>query len=136
MIILPFLFSLWFSPAALTAALPEPKFRFQYVPNEGAGIHRCTHERIRDLPDWEITCEGLKKKFVAHVIIRHHHKDSRSSIEILYWVTDRGDTNTTPPKFHSTTAWIHLTKPGEAGRISLSQGIENDYASLALEVIL
>jgi len=132
MTILSLFFSLW----AQAAVLPEPNFRFQYSPNESGEIRRCTHERIRDLPDWEITCEGMKKKFVAHVIIRHYHRESNSSIEILYWVTDRGETSSTAPKFHSTTAWIHLTKPGQAGSMSLSQGVENDYASLVMDISL
>lgn len=131
MIILPILFSVL--SFASPQKMPEPNFRFHYAPNESGEIHNCTHKRIRDLPDWEVICEGIKTKFAAHVIIRHYHRKDRSSIEILYWVTDRGENSSTAPKFHSTSAWVHLSKPGEAARLSLSQGVENDYASLVLD---
>jgi hypothetical protein len=117
---------------ALTAfAQPEPNLRFQYVPNEGGEILQCTHKRIRDLPDWEVNCGS--KQFVAHVILRHYHRKDHSSMELLYWVTARSEDKRKPPLFHSTTAWIHLKERGEAARISLSQGVENDYASLVME---
>lgn len=115
------------------ASVEDANLRFQYVPNEGGEIRNCTHQRIRDLPDWSIRCEGMKKEFAAHVVIREHQRGASTSFEILYWVTDRGENSTTRPIFHSTTTWVHLKKAGEAASLSLSQGVENDYASLVME---
>lgn len=113
----------------LAFALPDPELKFQYVPNEGGEVLNCTHKRIRDLPDWEVNCGP--KRFAAHVIIRSVQRNQSSSWEILYWVTAR---NEKKPLFHSTTARVHFAHPTKAMAFSLSQGVENDYASLVMEL--
>jgi hypothetical protein len=126
------IFSLLF--AAISFANPEPNFTFQYVPNEGEVATPCVHKRIRDLPDWEVICEGprVKKRFVAHVIIRDVQREKTSSVELLYWVTQRGLDSVTPPKFHSTTALMHFEGKAAPMAMTLFQGVENDFASLRL----
>ena len=55
-----------------------------------------------------------------------------ADLEILYWVTQRQDKN--PPKFHSTTAKIYLRDEASTRALMLAQGVENDYATLDLEM--
>lgn len=119
-----FLFSL---PAL---AQPDSHMRFRYVPNEGMPSVECTHKRIRDLPDWDVRCG--EKKFAAHVIIREFQttEEPRTSLELLYWVTER---NAPSPIFSSHTSWIRLKKGTNIDSLVLSQSVENDYASLTLE---
>ncbi len=120
------LFALLF---ALTGSAADDNMRFRYQPTELAATH-CTHKRIRDLPDWQVRCG--EKEFVAHVIIREYRREEepRVSYEILYWVTDRNGPTT---RFHSGTSWIRLKKPTSLDSLTLSQGVENDYASLELD---
>lgn len=120
--------------ASYVFAMPEPDFRFQYVPNEGEAATACEHKRIRDLPDWEVNCDGpgVSKRFAAHVIFRETKRENTSSLEILYWVTQRGLDSTTPPKFHSTTARMHFKGTAEPMVMTFEQGVENDAASLQL----
>lgn len=128
-----FLFALLCSAPAW--ALPEPNFAFSYQPNEGAdGVH-CTHERIRDLPDWKVVCEffGEKKEFSAHVIFREIPGSKGASMELLYWVTAAGDRPEGPKNFHSTSALFKFDQPTKMSSMSLAQGVENDYASLVLD---
>jgi hypothetical protein len=112
-----------------SAANKDTNMRFRYQPAEAEAVS-CTHKRIRDLPDWEIRCG--EKQFVAHVVIREYQRqeEPRTSVEILYWVTDR---NSPQPKFHSGSNWIRLKKASSLDSLQLSQGVENDYASLELD---
>lgn len=112
-------------------AQAEPELRFSYVPNEGAAAAQCTHERIRDLPDWQVTCPffGEKKIFTAHVIVRERPRPDQNFLEILYWVSAPGRST----RFHSTSALLKINGPGRLDSLSLAQGVENDYASLVLE---
>lgn len=120
--------------SCLAFAMPEPDFSFQYVPNEGEAATPCEHKRIRDLPDWEVNCDGpgVSKRFAAHVIFRETKRETTSSLEILYWVTQRGLDSVTPPKFHSTTARMHFKGVAEPMVMTFEQGVENDSASLQL----
>jgi hypothetical protein len=113
----------------------EPKHHFSYVPNEGADAVNCTHERIRDLPDWKVRCTffGEVKEFSAHVILRQIPSQNGSLFELLYWVTAAGDTLSGPPKFHSTSALLKMKGETAITSLSLAQGVENDYASLVLD---
>ncbi len=115
---------------SLVSFANEPNFQFSYQPNEAPSIP-CAMERIRDLPDWLVTCEdgGRKKTFVAHVILRETLRERDSSLEILFWVTDR---NEKAPKFTSGTSLIHLKQRSALAGVVLSQGVENDSAQLVL----
>lgn len=118
-------------------AAGEPRMSFTYVPNsEDAPMLSCRHERIRDLPDWKVLCGNGEKSFTAHVIIRRMDRAQipQTSMEILYWVTEPGDTPTSVHKFHSTTALIHLRNQTDVYSMTLYQGVENDQASLRMWV--
>jgi hypothetical protein len=117
--------------ALFAFAAIEPNFHFSYQPNEAPSIP-CAMERIRDLPDWLVTCEerGRKKVFVAHVILRETLREQDASLEILFWVTDR---NQSTPKFTSGTSLIHLKQRSALALVTLSQGVENDSAQLVLQ---
>ncbi len=134
-----FMFVVFFLFGASASA--EVKMNFTYIPHEGDGLPNqgvlsCTHERIRDLPDWKIVCGKEEKTYTAHVIIRKMDRsfEPQTAIEILYWVTEPGDTPTSIRKYHSTSATIRLKQQTNVDSITLYQGVENDMASLRLEV--
>lgn len=125
------LFSFLLAPGLLKA---EPRMNFTYVPNDGSRVEACTHTRIRDLPDWAVVCG--RRTYTAHVILRKGDRTlaPQTSFEILYWVTEPGDTPTSVRKYHSTTALIHLKQRTDLYSMTLFQGVENDQASLRLYV--
>lgn len=124
--------------AGIARAEPEPNFHFSYVPNEGAEGVACTHERIRDLPDWRVACPffGEEKRFTAHVLLRNFPSQKKSAVELLYWVTEAADAPGSSPKFHATSALLKLKGETALDSLSLAQGVENDYASLVLDASL
>ncbi len=116
-------------------------FNFTYIPHEGdglpnAGVLECTHERIRDLPDWKVVCGKNEKTYTAHIILRQAQKSSepQTMLEIMYWITEPGDTPTSVRKYHSVSANIYLREKTDLFRMVLYQGVENDQSSLRLEV--
>ena len=117
-----------------TAEAASPKMIFRYEPFEGEGPSQCVHEQIQDLPDWRVTCDTPygKKKFTAHVVLRELPRKELTGLEILYWVTEPGEKPNAPPKFHSTSALFTLKGNTSLDHFSLSQGVENDFASLTL----
>lgn len=132
-----FFFALFFSLTEGRAALPAnaENFRFRYEPVEGEAATLCTHKKIRDLPDWNVVCEtGYgKKTYSVHLIVREYPRAGETGVEILYWVSEPGETPTSPHKFHSTSALLHLRgEKAGLGDFIMSQGVENDFASLVL----
>jgi len=118
---------------ASSSAQTVPKMHFTYEPNE-MELSSCTHEQIQDLPDWRVACQtpyGMKT-FTAHVIVRDYPKGETTGVEILYWVTEPGDTPTSPSIFHTTSALLNVKGANPLVGFSLSQGVESDYASLVL----
>lgn len=119
------------------SSVAHAKMEFRYEPNEGGDFLECTHKKIRDLPDWDIVC-GPKgeKKFSAHVIVRPFFRESapQTTVEILYWVIEPGKTPTSVHTFHSSTFMVRLKEKTDLYSVSLSQGVENDYASLVLHL--
>ena len=127
---------------SMAAEAPSVEMKFSYVPNEApelpnGGILECRHARVRDLPDWTVTCgpQG-EKTFSAHVVIRiaKRSQEPGTMLEILYWVTEPGDSPTSVRKYHSTTALLQLKDPTDLMRLVLFQGVENDQASLRMTV--
>lgn len=117
---------------ASAAASAAPLLKFTYVPNEGAEMRNCTHKPIRDLPDYEVFCGD--KSFTAHVIVRELNGGPQTKLELLYWVTEPGETDRAPPKFHGSSVWIRLAdNKSSFASVSLAQAVENDYASLTLD---
>lgn len=107
---------------------------FRYEPNEGAEAIECTHKQIKDLPDWDIECG--EKKFSAHVIVRpyFHERAPKTKIEILYWVVEPGKKPRDTNIFHSSSFMVRLKEKTDLYSVSLSQGVENDFAGLTLEL--
>ncbi len=107
---------------------------FHYQPAEGEGPSLCSHERIRDLPDWKVSCQTpyALKTFTAHVVVQEYPNKTAAGLEILYWVTEPGTTPLAPSIFHSTSALLKWQGSGTLAGFALSQGVENDLASLAL----
>ncbi len=108
--------------------------RFEYQPMEDVASS-CIHKQIRDLPDWEVRCEtlyGEVKTFTAHVVVNEHPREDSLGVEVLYWVTAPGETDTSPRKYSSTSALLRLAGKTKLHDFSFSQGIENDGAYLVL----
>ncbi|HEY8278428.1 MAG TPA: hypothetical protein VIH99_02315 [Bdellovibrionota bacterium] len=123
-----------FAATPFSHAKPVPEMHFRYEPSEQEPATDCTHVQIRDLPDWDVTCETPfgRKTFTAHVIVREYPKEDSTGLEILYWVREPGELPNSPGKYHSTTAFMHFTKGSSLADFSLFQGVENDMASLRL----
>lgn len=115
------------------AAHAKPFMQFQYVPNEGDGMLSCIYSQIRDLPDYEVNCGEGRKTFTAHVIVREMPNKEQTAFEILYWITEPGETATSPRKYHATSAWLKVKDRTALTSVALSQAVENDYASLMLD---
>ncbi len=127
------LFVLLISSPALADTV---KMWFRYTPSDGIGILECTHERIRDLPDWRVNCGNGQKTFTAHVVVRLYQRgeNPQTGLEVLYWVTEPGETPTSVRKYHSTTMFLKLTNKTGVHSLRLDQGVENDQASLQLNL--
>ncbi|MBI3505041.1 MAG: hypothetical protein HY059_09385 [Proteobacteria bacterium] len=127
----PLILALLLLPASAFAQT----MRFRYVPNEGDFGLDCTHERIQDLPDWRVSCgPNAEKKFSVHLIVRTFPgAGTKSTLEIMYWVTE-SSVGTKPPVFHANTSWLRFKSGGELESLSMHQGVENDYASLTIEL--
>ena len=85
----------------LPAACSAQTLRFVYTPNEGDGMLSCRHERIRDLPDWDVVCgDKGEKRFTVHLVVRQmtRAEEPRALVDILYWVSE-------PPVSPSTSAF-------------------------------
>jgi len=130
-----FFFALLFASTQAHAAVAgSSRFHFRYEPVEGEPATLCTHKQIRDLPDWSVECKtGYgTKTFTVHLIVREYPRQGETGVEILYWVTEPGDTPTSPRKYHSTSALFRLKGDSGLSSFLLSQGVENDMASLVL----
>ena len=90
----------------------------------------CTATQVQDLPDWDVACG--KRNFGAHVVVNESPHGSDTAEEILYWVTERNGPPLKPRTYHSTSAIFHLKGATSLAGFSLSEGIENDQASLVL----
>ena len=94
----------------------------------------CKHERIRDLPDWKVTCKDryFDKEFVAHVVIRRYFRNGetkQTKFEVLYWVTNRRQ----PKKkneYTGTTLDFIFDGHVSGQKIRIGQSVDNDYAHL------
>lgn len=124
---LSLLFAAWMAAPALAST--DQQMRFRYVPNEGAEAAACTHQRIRDLPDWDVRCqtEGGPRRFTAHVVVEAR---GPTLTEVLYWVTSSEQNR---PRFQGTTFLFRTKDKTHATGIVMAQSVENDYASLQLE---
>jgi hypothetical protein len=126
--------SLFLLLAGLLPAAQPAKLVFHYQLAEGEGPSECSQAQIRDLPDWKVSCRTPygEKTYTAHVVVREYTKEAAAGLEILYWVTEPGATESAPPVFHSTSALLKWRGSGSLEGFSLSQGVENDLASLVL----
>ena len=126
------LLQLFFATLALSS--PEAdRLRFTYQPMEDVGTP-CTHKQIRDLPDYAVECATPygTKLFTAHVVVREAAREKNTGLEVLYWVTAPGDTETSPRKFDSSSLLLNVAGKTKLEDFSFSQGVENDAAYLTL----
>ena len=115
------------------SAQQSDRLRFTYQPMEDVGTE-CSHKQIRDLPDYAVECVtpyGIKL-FTAHVVVREAPREKNTGVEVLYWVTAPGDTETSPRKFDSSSLLLNVAGKTKLEDFSFSQGVENDAAYLTL----
>ena len=123
------------SHASTRVQVTDADLAFQYQSNDGEISLLCTHGRIRDLPDWEVVCgkgTPLLKKFAVHFVMNRGQRQGapREWYEVLYWVTERQER----PRFSSTSITINLNEASPVHSLRLFQSVENDYASLSVDV--
>ena len=120
----------------------EPKsIEFTYQSNlEPFATGECQHQKSPvGLFEWDVRCviEGQVRKYAVHLAVSYYQKTQHglSAYEVLYWVTDW--TSATKPISDSSTIWFHNShKENRATVVEVSQGIENDIASLRLLIRL
>ncbi|WII73106.1 hypothetical protein QJS83_04370 [Bdellovibrio sp. 22V] len=120
-----------------TKELQEDDVTFRYQSSDGTLDLKCTH--VFDQPeahDWDVWCgKGTKwlRQFRVHFLVRQYETRTadRSAFEVLYWVIDR---DTPTPKFSSTSSWLQFRNKSNLEVMSFSQGVENDYAYLTVEL--
>lgn len=130
-----------FVAKAQSQVLDDSRLRFDFVSHDGQTLIPCRHQRIRDLPDWQVQCKGpngLTKTYAAHVVLTRGVRPPQLGqgiwYEILYWVTDRK--NNQKPVFHSSSMTLNLSPSSQLQSFRIYQGVENDFGSLVLTVLL
>lgn len=120
---------------------PDPgrDFEFSYESSDGEIALECKHWLENDLPmDWKVLCgpgTPLEREFLVHLIIRGYRRAAKpqQAYEILYWVINRS--TEFKSRYTSSTSWIELDTESRLHQMSLSQGVENDYAQLKLRFL-
>ncbi|KHD89111.1 MAG: hypothetical protein OM95_04585 [Bdellovibrio sp. ArHS] len=121
-----------------TKEITEDMVRFHYLSNDGTLDLKCTHLFDKpDAHDWDVWCgKGTKwlRQFRVHFLVRKYQgkTEPKSAYEVLYWVIDRDQPMN--KAFASTSSWIQFNNPSNLERLSFSQGVENDYAYLTVEL--
>ena len=116
-------------------ALAEFKLRFSYSPYEGEGALSCTHEKLPNIPDWKIDCEG-KKKYIAHFVVEQRHRadEPRTYLEVLYSIIDQNGPSVDPVSLYSSSSWMFTNEKASLNSLAISQGVEGGLSRLMIEV--
>ncbi|WP_295899386.1 hypothetical protein [uncultured Bdellovibrio sp.] len=118
--------------------IKEDDVTFTYQSNDGTFELKCTHVFDQpELSDWDVWCgKGTKmlRQFRVHFLVRQYQSKAadRSAFEVLYWVIDRDQHMS--KAFSSTSSWIQFRNLSNLEKMSFSQGVENDYAYLTVEL--
>lgn len=118
--------------------IQEENVSFHYSNSDGSIELNCTHYLSDpELKDWDVWCgKGTKmfKHFRVHFLVKQYEnrKAERSAFEILYWVIDRQQIQSNA--FDSSSSWIQFKNLSDLELLSFSQGVENDYAFLKVEL--
>lgn len=118
--------------------ITEENVTFRYVSNDGEIELACTHYFDEpELSDWDVWCgkgTNMLRRFRVHFLVRQyeHQTQDSSAFEVLYWVIDR-DQNISKA-FSSTTSWLQFKNKSKLETLSFSQGVENDYAYLQVDL--
>lgn len=115
-------------------SVTEEQLQFSWSSADGTINLSCNHwQPDPTRPDWEVICgKGTKivKQYMVHLLIRkyEHRQLNTTAFEVMYWITDRQ--TDFKDMFKSINQWIELPVATPLNRLSMSQGIENDYALL------
>ncbi len=115
----------------------EPQLQFTYHSTDGEIQLNCTHYKELDkLNDWMVWCgkgTPLFRQFKVHLLIQRHASAvlAKTGLEVLYWVIDRDQPST--QAFQSSSQWFEFDSVTSLKKMKLRQGVENDYAQLAVE---
>lgn len=140
--IMIFPFTTWSAPKNFSLKksqqISEDDVTFKYISSDGEIELKCTHYYDQpELYDWDVWCgkgTNMLRQFRVHFLVRQyeHQTEDRSALEVLYWVIDR-DQNISKA-FSSTTTWVQFKNKSKLETLSFSQGIENDYAYLKVDL--
>lgn len=116
--------------------LEAKNLKFSYQSYDASSIVKCTHEIENELSqDWKILCQDstFKREYSVHLWVTRYTKKvaPRTSIETLYWVTERYPEQ---GKGYSSTNWVHLAEETPFYGANLSVGVDNETAGLYLEI--
>lgn len=109
---------------------------FNYSSADGEIQLKCDfYFAAPELHDWNVWCgkgTALFRTFRVHLLFREYRHTvlEKSAYEVLYWVTDRDQP--IQKAFSSTSSWLEFNNISSMSKISLSQGVENDYALLTM----
>lgn len=127
--------SAWAKAAPL--ALPPEAVQFRYVSSDGDFQLDCKHYESAAPHGFRVVCGAgtvHQREYAVHLIVRGFRRAQvpRVSYEILYWITDRN----VPIQraFSSGTSWIRFNDASDAHSMTLTQSVENDYASLWVDI--
>lgn len=118
------------SSISASAALTSPnQIRFVYEPYESGSV-ACSHKASASNPyDLDIVCadKSVTKKFTVHLALSKytHPTPPTVSYELLYWVNGNG-----------ATTWFHLRDESALMMLESSQSINNESASLRIQIKL
>lgn len=125
-------FVLFFSQFS-QARIQKEQIRFRYAPFESKSIE-CQHERIRDLPDWNVFCKGPHQSldFKVHLVLRKHPRQAKfTAFELLYWVT-RVDRENNKNHYSGTSLMLTLDRLANEKEIRIGQAMNNHTAELEM----
>lgn len=119
-----------------TQAPLEERVHFSYSTSDGEFQLSCKHWIANEgAGDFSVICgKGTPtvKEYSVHLVVREHPRATKTSFEILYWVTDR-NTKASVPDFKSHSQIINVAGSTKLQSFSMSQGLENDASFLQLE---
>lgn len=119
-------------------SISEKALTFKYSSNDGTFQLNCSHTFDKpELHDWSVWCgkgTHTPRHFRVHFLVRQYESSNsnRSAFEVLYWVIDRNQPM--DRAFSSTSSWLQFKNRSQLEIFSFSQGVENDYAYLTVEL--